>query len=398
MKRILLDPLATDGGAATELPPAAPAATPAPAAPTSTPPPEPSGTPPPTPPAAPAAPPAPESDDPFIMPKKASAAAPKPGAPVEPDIDKVGVKELRERAKQLREENAKYPNQIKALEDKIKFFESKGADTTALEARLTAIEAERDSAQAELRALRQEASPEFKEKYDAPFNRAAAAIKSQISELTVTDAEGVQRPAKWEDFTVLYGMPVGKAIEQANAMFGPAANFVLQKRENLLDMNSTRQAALEKEKAEFKVRSEREAAEKVVKRNGVLKTWEDTNKRLAETVDDYKVDSQDAEAAEARQHALAVFDKQIDSTDENEYVKQKILKDAHIRQRVGAYAVQKVQIERLKAEKAALQAQIDELKGVAPGKPQRQGGGDAPAPENDSNYGSELIRALKAAG
>lgn len=397
--RILLDPLATDGGAATELPPAAPAAAPATPAPASTPPPEPSGTPPPAP-AAPAAPapPAPESDDPFIMPKKPAVAAPKPGAPAEPDIDKVGVKELRERAKQLREENSKYPNQIKALEEKIKFFESKGADTTALETRLTAIEAERDSAQAELRALRQEASPEFKEKYDAPFNRAAAAIKSQISELTVTDAEGVQRPAKWEDFTVLYGLPVGKAIEQANAMFGPAANFVLQKRENLLDMNSTRQAALEKEKAEFKVRSDREAAEKVVERNGVLKTWEETNKRLSETVDDYKVDSQDTEASEARQHALAVFDKQIDNADKNEFVKQKILKDAHIRQRVGAYAVQKVQIERLKAEKATLQAQIDELKGVAPGKPQRQGGAPTGEPENDSNYDQELVKALKAAG
>ena len=378
----------------------APASTPPPAA-------KPASTPPPTstPPASsppPAAAPQP-SDDPFELPKKPDttpASKPADGKVVPVDFDALAPKELRARVKQLNGENQTFAGQIKTLEAKIKELDGRGVDTSALTTRLTALEKERDSALADLRAARQEASPEFKEKFDKPFNQAAERARKQITELTVivNPETGETRPATWEDFAALYSLPVGKAIEQANALFGTTANFVLQQREKLLDLDTARATALEEEKAQFKERSAKEIAEQAVKREGVGKMWSETNKRLAESVEDYKSDATDTEAAEARKHALSVFDAQINAADQDDFVKQKVLKDAHIRQRVGAYAVQKLQISRLKSEKEALQKQVDELKGTAPGRVQRPGGGDGgdKQPESDEDWEQAAIREVKS--
>jgi len=223
INRILLDPVAPAGGGGTPAPAkpatapaAAPSPSPAPAA------------------VAPAAAPEPASDDPFAPPPKPAGAAPaaapaKPAAPVVPDdIDKLAPKELRERYKATKAERDALTKAKTDLEAKIKQFESQGKDTTALTGRLAALEKERDAAYAELRAAKQEASPEFKEKYDKPFNTAAERARKQVLELQVANAEdGTNRPATWEDFSALYSLPVGKAIEQANTLFGTSAQFVL---------------------------------------------------------------------------------------------------------------------------------------------------------------------------
>jgi uncharacterized protein (UPF0335 family) len=385
----------------------APAAAPSPSPAPKTPPA--SSAPPATPPPS-GAPESPPSDDPFELPKKPAAAAPvtpKPGtAPAsepELDIEKAAPKQLRERVKQLNEEKKTNAEKISSLEAKIKEAESRGADTSALTTRLSALEKERDAALADLRAARQEASPEFKEKYDKPFNAAAERAKKQISELTVivkpADADAgtpaETRAATWQDFAALYSLPVGKAIEAANAMFGPTSQFVLGLREKLLDLDTARQSALEEEKAQFKERTAKDIAEQAKHRENVSKLWNDTNKRLSESVLDYKSDSTDAEAAEARKHALSVFDSEIAATDREDFIKQKVLKDAHVRQKVGAYAVQKLVITRQKAEIEALKAQVAELKGTAPGSPQRPSG-DAPAPEeSDESWGASLVKTVK---
>jgi hypothetical protein len=397
MKRILYFP---DSPAGIAPAPNAPSPSPKPAAPA-----PPSPTPAPSPSPAPAPTPEP-SDDPFEAPKK-PAAAPgakpdvKPAVAAPDDTDKLAPKELRERVKQLRAENQTYPGKIKSLEDKIKSFEAQGKDTTALTTRLTAIEKERDAALADLRAAKQEASPEFKEKWDKPFKSAAERAKKQITELTVvqkTDDVGTvtreSRPATWADFTALYSLPVGKAIEQANDLFGPTASFVLGLRDKLLDLDSQRATALEDERAQFKDRNAREIAEQTRERETVSKTWQETNARLAETVADYKNDPEDTELNDARKHALSVFDSQIEAADRQAFFQKKVKRDAHIRQRVGAFPVLKIMLSRKDAEIATLKAQVEELKGAAPGGVRRPGGGDNGGGEESWEAG--LAKAVSA--
>jgi len=389
INRILLDPVAPAGGGGTPAPAkpatapaAAPSPSPAPAA------------------VAPAAAPEPASDDPFAPPPKPAGAAPaaapaKPAAPVVPDdIDKLAPKELRERVKQLRTESQTAGGKLKELEAKIKQFESQGKDTTALTGRLAALEKERDAAYAELRAAKQEASPEFKEKYDKPFNTAAERARKQVLELQVANAEdGTNRPATWEDFSALYSLPVGKAIEQANTLFGTSAQFVLGLREKLLDLDSARQTALQEEREQFKQRTEKEIAGRTVEREKVESTWTETNTRLAESVADYKNDPEDTELNDARKHALTVFDSKINAADRQDFIQKKLLRDAHIRQRIGAFPVLKLQLTRAQEKITALQAQVDELKGTAPGKVKRPGGTETPG--EDEDWGTSLKKAIQ---
>lgn len=396
LNRILFSP---DGGVA--LAPAAPAAPPKPAA---------APSPAPKPAAAAVVAPTPEpSDDPFEAPKRPDAATPpKPAgadlaAPprlTDVDIDKMAPGPLRQRVKQLNAEKESFTSEKSKLESKIKEFESRGVDTSALTTRLSVIEKERDSALAELRAARQEASPEFIEKYDKPFNRAANSTKAKIEQLQVVGSEDglvPARPATWADFTTLYGLPVGKAIEQANAMFGTSASFVISKLEQLRDLDDARANALQEEKAQFKERTAKDIADQAVKRQGVGKLWVETNQRLSQS-DAYKVDQSDAELTEAAKHAEKVFDTTIEVNSEDS-LKQKVLKDAHIKQKTIGYSVRGIIINRQKAEIEALKKQVDELKGTAPGSVQRPGGGaDGAAAETDEDWEAAAIREVKAKG
>jgi hypothetical protein len=386
LRHPLLDPVAVAGGGTPAPVPAKPTATPSlkpSAAPASAA-------------ASSAAAPATESasDDPFEPPKKpapATAPAKSAAAPAAPDdSDRLAPKELRERYKAVKLEATTYGGKVKELEAKIASFEAQGKDTTALTGRLTAIEKERDAALAELRAAKQEASPEFKEKYEKPFNAYAERARKQVTELSIVekqDDSGIvvqaSRPATWADFTALYSLPTGKAIEQATAMFGASASYVLGLRDKLLDLDTTRQTALEDEKAQFKQRNEAEIANQAKERETIGKTWTETNTRLSESVADYKNDPEDTESNDARKHALAVFDSSVQAADRQDFINKKVLRDAHIRQRVGAYAVQKILLARKDEKIAALQAQVDELKGSAPGSVKRPGGGDTPAGEED---------------
>lgn len=334
--------------------------------------------------------------DPFDLPKKPDSTASKTTekTTVADDEEKLAPADLRKIAKQRKQELETAGGKVKTLEAKIADYEKRGIDTSALTQRLTALETERDNALKELRAAKQEASPEFKEKYEKPFHALAERARKQVTELSVTNPEdGSVRPATWEDFAAIYSMPTGKAIEKANELFGASSSYVINLREKLLDLDTARSTALEEEKSNFKKKSEQEIAEQAREHETVNKQWAETNTRLSESVPEYKDDPTDAEAVESRKHALAVFDTPVKGADRQDFIQKKIMRDAHIRQRVGAYAVQKLKISRLESEKAALQAQVEELKGAAPGKTRRSGGESTPV-ATDEDWDAGMVKAV----
>jgi hypothetical protein len=385
--------LNTEGGGGAP----APAATPAPSAPTpaakpAVKPAAPAAAAPSTP--APAAKPAePTSDDPFERPKSGSTP-PKPAAPAagDEDFEKLPPKDLRERVKQLNSESKAWKQKEQEFQAKIAAAEAKGKDTSVLTEQLDTLRKDHERVLGELRAIRQEASPEFKEKYDKPFNLAAERCKTQITELSVNNGDGTQRAAKWEDFAEIYSLPTGKAIDRAEELFGAkAAQFILGWREKLLDMDSQRKLALDEERAKYKQKQTEEEARAVTERESVNKTWAETNKRLSETT--YAIDPTDKEALEARDHALKIFDAPVQHPDRQEFIKLKIAKDAHIRQKIGQLAVRTIQLEKANQKISELQATIDELRGSRPGNVQRSGGSPAPT-ENDDDWASDLKKTV----
>ena len=388
MKRILLIQDAASG-LGTPPPNTPPAKTPAPSpAPAPAPSPSPSPAPSPTPTPAP-------SDDPFERPKS-GAPAPKPAAPAAPagdeDFEKLPPKDLRERVKGLNAEKKSWSQKEQEWQNKIAAAEAKGKDTTVLTEQMENMRKEFERVSGELRAVKQEASPQFKEKYDKPFNLSAERCRQQITELTVEGEDGARRPAKWEDFAEIYSLPVGKAIERAEQLFGKASQFVIQWREKLLDMDNTRRVALDEERAQYKQRQAEEEAGVVRERETVNKLWAETNERLSKST--YSIDPADKDLAEARDHALSVFDAPINTSDRNEFYKQKVLKDAHIRQKVGKLAVQTALLERANAKVAELEATLAELRGNRPGSVIRPTGQQPPAGDDDTseNWAKEALK------
>lgn len=350
---------------ATSTPPAAPPATPPAAAPPTAPkPPEPSGT----------------DTNPFAEIDKAfertegsappgapAASAPKGGAtppggtptlpkgtqtPPAGQQGRRGVvpPELRQELERVKGELETRNKAYSDLEKKIAEAEAKGKDTEALTARLADLEKQIQERDGELRALKQEVDPKFKETYDKPFNEAADYAKSVVEQLEVIGDDGeTPRQATWEDFVALYRLPDGKAFKAARELFGEAAALVMQQRSDLKKLDYRRERALQEERkhAQERMKAEEDAA--AAARVSYDTLYKRVVSELEQNVEDYHDAPDDAEAADLRKKALAVFDA------EPKTARDAIVKNAHLRHRVAAFGPLKLKIKRLEARIAELE-------------------------------------------
>lgn len=309
-------------------------------------------------------------------------------------------KEFRENYEATKKERDELKAKASTLETKIKEWESKSKDTEALLARQKEYEAQIEAKNAELRALKQEASPEFKQKYDEPFNRRAEFARTQIEgKLQVitrpadpdTQSPAQYRAATWDDFVALYQMPPNKAVEQADQMFGEkVGSFVMNHITKLQEMDYERQAALKQEKEQYKARQAEEDSNRVKQRAEFDSTFKRVSEELAESVEGYKdADPTDKELADLRQEGFKIFD----ATPENP--QQHILKGAHIRHRVAAYGPNMLTITRLKAKVSELEAKLAEATPKPPGDTLHPGGESTTVPTESWEDGA--LKAVRAA-
>lgn len=316
-------------------------------------------------------------------------AAAKPGdKPAEPKPDG-GPKALREELERVRTENAAFKKTSDELAAKIKDFEARGKDAEALKARLEQRDAEFNAMQGELRALKREASPEFKKQYEEPFTRAANQAERLMKR--VTKADGT--PATFDEFVSVYQtskVNYGRAAAAARELFGDdQAPLILEQVRELDRLETAKNEAFEAEKQGWAEKEKAEEGRKVQERENDSKLWAQINEDLKNSVEDYRDPVDDAELATARQNGLQVFDHQPRSKQEH------LVKSAHIRHRLGAYEAQKLQIARQTARIAELEASIEDSKVRQPGaEPSKPSGGPVAAAEPD--YASDMIRHIKA--
>lgn len=308
-------------------------------------------------------------------------------------------KEFRENYEATKKERDELKTKSTTLEAKIKEFEARSKDTESLLARQKEYEAQIEAKNAELRALKQEASPEFKQKYDEPFNRRAEFARSQVEKLQVithpADTENnipaQFRPATWEDFVALYQMPPNKAVDAAGQMFGEkVGSFVMNHLTKLQEMDYERQAALKSEKEQWKAKQAEEDSNRVKQRSEFDSTFKKVTDELAETVEGYKdADPTDKELADLRNEGFQIFD----STPAN--AQQAIIKGAHVRHRVAAYGPNMLTISRLKAKVSELEAKLAEATPKPPGETLHPGGESTTATTESWEDGA--LKAVRAA-
>jgi hypothetical protein len=315
----------------------------------------------------------------------APAASPKPTAPVAPAAPKQ-PKELRAELDRVSGELTTKQAQIGTLEAKIVDFEKKGKDTEALTGRLKTLEGQLEAIQAENRALKHESSPEFKAKYDKPFNDAAAYAQRQVESLEITDAtSGTTRAASFDDFMDVYSQKTfNKAVRRAEELFGQgaASQVVINHVTELQRLEYTRNQALKDEQANAKQREEAERTRAVTQQEDMAKTYASVTKDLADSIEEYRDDPTDKDLTSARTEGYQLFDTKPAT------VQERIIKNAHIRHRFAAYGPLRMKVMRMQKELAQARKELDTYKTTLPDPTKRLGGGGAGGPTDSWEEGA----------
>lgn len=303
-----------------------------------------------------------------------------------------GPKALREQLAKTSKERDESAANIKKYEAKIKEWESKGLDTAALTEQLAREQKEKEDLMAQVRMLRKEVDPAFKEKWDKPFEQAAEYARRVVEglEVQVKDEAGdvtSTRPAKWDDFAALYSLPIAKAARQAREMFGEDASLVVNKLENLHQLDYQRQSALEDEKKKWKENESAELANETLKRERFQKLTSTIRQKLIEEKPDlYDENPDDPEGNELLKLGREYM-AYVPKTEEE-------AARTYERNKLNAEAAPRLahRLEKATARISELESIIEELKGSGPGDTKRKGGGDTASPRETS-----LMDALQEA-
>lgn len=305
-------------------------------------------------------------------------ASPKPATPpVVPAPEAVRTpKELRAELDRVRGEAKDAMTAKTALESKIKEFESKGKDTEALMARLESRDKEFERLQGELRALKQEASPEFKKQYDEPFNQSAEWAKDYVNRLKLAD--GTQADYN-RDFVPLYRMAkdsgLGAAKAKAKEMFGEdEGDEVFSSVRDLVRLDKVRASAFEQEKAGWAEKAKQEEGLRVQRQETWKRNQDLIEKDLENSVPDFKDPVDDAELQAARKQFIGIWESNPKT------VEQAHKKAAYVKHAFLSFGPHREIIKRQAKQITELKDEIAKLKPKQPNADSHRPSGNEPEP------------------
>lgn len=254
------------------------------------------------------------------------------------------------------------------------------ADSQQLTERLKQTEAKLKEYEDEIRHVNYQKSPEFIDKYQKPYEMAFKRAVAELSEVPVTDAAGNQRPATAEDMLQLVSLPLGRAREVANQMFGDFADDAMTHRKEIKALFEQRQAAIEEAKTNGAER-EKQRTEQTTKQQAevakqVTEAWE---KFKNEPLTDAKYGTFFA-PREGDQHwnqrlakGFELVDKAFNDPNPRDprltpEDREKIVKrHAAVRARAAGWGALRYENESLKGKVAELEKALSEYKSTEPG-------------------------------
>ncbi len=155
----------------------------------------------------------------------------------------------------------------------------------SLEERITKAEQRAQDLENEIRYVNYSKSQEYQDIYVTPYEEAWKKAASDLAEITVVDGEGqAPRAATAEDLLNLVNLPLGKARELANAMFGDFADDAMSHRKEIRGLFDQQQKAL-KEAREAGAQRDAQRSESVKKEFGdraesVKNAWNVSNDKI----------------------------------------------------------------------------------------------------------------------
>jgi hypothetical protein len=122
-------------------------------------------------------------------------------------------------------------------------------DRTALTERVTKAETRAKQLEDEIRYVSYEKSAEFRDQYQAPYEAAWKRATTELSEIGITDpVTQQQRAVTSQDILELVNLPLGKAREVADEVFGKFADDVMAHRKEIRGLFEKQNQALEEAK------------------------------------------------------------------------------------------------------------------------------------------------------
>jgi len=278
-----------------------------------------------------------------------------------------------------------------------------GGDTAAMTRMVEELRQKNAQLTGEIAARDYSKHPDFVEKYEKPFTKAADYGKTVIESLQVkgTDGEGNEtaRDAKWEtDFAPIFNLPRGAALRQAKAMFGEDAASVMQQYDKLHELQGAKQQALTEWQTGSEEREQKQRAETLVRQQNVTQAFDLVTKNYLETDAEFQIKPDDKETKELWGKSQAIVDKAYFSR-EKLAPHELILIDAAVRLRAINEPVLRAKLSRVQAELDDYKARLDEKESSTNGKTRRASGAEKSADgEEAAPWQSELVEKLKAAG
>lgn len=246
----------------------------------------------------------------------------------------------------------------------------------------------------EIRFANYSESKDFKEKFQTPYESAWQRAVSELSEITITDPNtSAARQANAQDLWDLISVPLSKARELADQYFGAFADDVMAYRKEIKGLFDARAAALEdakkngaardKERAEIMGKRIQEMSVQIKdvweKANQQAATHEKYGKYVTPTEGDQDGNQRLAKGFELVDRAFSEFALVRDPNLTAEQRAAIVKRHAAVRNRAAAFGRLVAQVEKLAAEKQALEKELGQFKSSTP--PAGGGGGQqAPAP------------------
>jgi hypothetical protein len=269
---------------------------------------------------------------------------------------------FRKFATKAHEDNKTLTEKIASLERIVAIKEKEGQDTSKITARIADLEKQLSERDGTIRALKQEASPEFKAKYDVPFDRAGKFTRQNFEgmEWTERDATGnpTVRAATWKDFQGLYALPINKASQIVRQTMGDNAPWVIGQLTKLQEMDYERGEALKEEQANFKTRQDKEVADQKLAAESENRMWTEAYKAIEESDPLFQPDPKDTKAAGLLKQGYQIWDSVSNPQASGMTPVQRAVAAASLRSRAASQPVLKYHLAVAKARIAELEAKL----------------------------------------
>lgn len=313
------------------------------------------------------------------VPKPETKAPPveKPQTPEYEPPQVVKPSELRTWAKRMGTRAQQAEQQLSQVKARIRELESKpqeSVDVKAITEELAHTKKRLEEYEGELKVTRYERSGEYKEKYEKPYQSAVQSAYAEIGELLVSvpnpeDPENPrERQATAQDFDEVYSLPLGPATKLAKQKFGDAASIVIGHVKAIKDARKAAVTAIEEHKGKAAEFEQQQTAQQRMEQEGRSRMFSEAVNAITQKYPTLFGErdgdtSWNQMLAKGRAMADLAFSDRKGLTP----VQAAIL-DAQVHARISAFPGLRQENEQLKAEKAKLTKEIEEIRGSGPGK------------------------------